>query len=47
MLQRLKLYIGMPKELEGKAKPLPEVQNTLKQNFIHIEDLCKALGASW
>ena len=46
-LRRLKVFIGVPKELEGKAKSLPEVQNALKQNFITVAELCRELGAAW
>jgi large subunit ribosomal protein L13 len=47
--KRVKVYIGVPKELEGKdIKKLEWTKDKLKhQKFIYVEELSRWLGARW
>jgi len=43
--RRLKVFIGTPKEYEGKAVKISESKSTTSDyNYITIEELCKKLG---
>ena len=47
--RRVKVYIGVPKELEGKEmKRLEWTKDKLKhRKFIYVEELSRWLGARW
>jgi large subunit ribosomal protein L13 len=43
--RRLKVYMGVPKEYEGKAKKVSESKSiTSDYKFIEVKELCKKLG---
>ena len=46
-LKRLKCYIGVPKELEGKKTESIEEAKKQPANYITIEELSKYLGAEF
>lgn len=43
--RRIKAYMGIPKEYEGKGKKIAELKDTRKKNMT-IYNLCKKLGWS-
>ena len=47
-LRRVKVYIGIPKEYEGKDfVEVKERVHTKRRNEVILGDMCKLLGAKW
>lgn len=47
-LKNLKVFIGVPKELEKEKKEkIEEAENRLHKKFVKVEELSKMLGASF
>lgn len=44
-LARLKVYMGVPKEYQGKAQKVGKSVNDLSCKYITLAELCKTLGA--
>ena len=45
-LKRVKVYIGTPKDLEGKkAVTVKSAQNENLEQFVELREICKVLGA--
>lgn len=45
--RKTKVYIGIPKELEGKKFETIENAKNKSKNYQHLEDISKAMGAKW
>ena len=43
-LERIRVYLGVPKEFEGKAKKFGKTSDDLSCAFITIEKLCENVG---
>ncbi|MBI5228486.1 50S ribosomal protein L13 [Candidatus Micrarchaeota archaeon] len=43
-LKKLRVYLGVPKECEGKAQQFTKTSKNLECDFITVGELCKNLG---